>query len=231
MRPDFYSGPEAATELLDLTSAFSAASDGIVIYGASSLAPLMDMDCLVLDDSVKWMLPPRDQFDYSTFGDRIREFGIHEVIYLADKSDHLGHELGCDTIHVGFQADAKRAFMQHRQAMSESVAYIGNCITHPELASLADMAISVNQVPFLAPLPRYPFLLSPDLPKIIRLFELANQSQEAFAVSTRIALVPNLAAMFSGFYLGTHIDFTVAVTNLGTMVNYVRGATALELSR
>ena len=231
IRPDFYSGPESATEFLDLASAFNAAGDGIVIYGASSLEPLLNIDCLIIDDSVSWTMPDSSQFNAAEFARLIKGYGVTEVVYLADKSDRLGMDLGCDIVQLGYVVEAKRAFIQHRQAMSDRVAYIGDCISHSTVAAEADLAISVAQVPFLQPLPRYPFILSPDLSKILRLFALAQQSKEMFSTSTRVALVPNLVAMFSGFYLGTHLSTSVAITNLGTAVNYVRGASILELSR
>ena len=231
LRPDFYSGPESATEFLDLASAFNAAGEGIVIYGASSLEPLLNIDCLVIDDSIAWMLPDSGQFNPAEFTKLIKGYGISEVVYLGDKSDRLGMDLGCDIVQLGYVLEAKRAFIQHRQAMSDRVAYIGDCISHGIVAAEADLAISVAQVPFLQPLPRYPFLLSPDLAKVLRLFALAEHSKEMFTTSTRVALVPNLIAMFSGFYLGTHLNTSVAITNIGTAVNYIRGASILELSR
>jgi hypothetical protein len=230
MRPDFYSGPESATELLDLATSFNAADEGLLISGAATLEPLLDVDILIIDDSVGWFFET-NQSDAKRFVTQIKAFGINEVIFLGDRSDLLGLELGCDLVQARMDPEAKRGFIEHRRSFSDRVAYIGDCVTQAPAANEADFAMSVLTPPFIQPILPHPALLSADLCRVLRAFEWAEQSRSMFTSSTRIALVPNLAAMFAGLYLGTHLGTSVAITNAGTMINYVRGAAVLEMSR
>lgn len=233
LRPDFCSGPESATDLMDLAGAMGAVEEGLLIAASSSVECLLDVDCLILDDSAPWFSSREGgtNQDEGRFVKALKDYGVREVIFLGDKLDRVGVELGCDFVQRGYSDEAKAAFIEQRQSFSDRIAYVGDCVANPRTAREADCAISVVQVPRVYPLANYPSILTPDLEKILRLYAIAQTARDNFSTTTRITLVPNLVAIFSTMYLGTHINTTVAITNIGSAVNFVRGAGALEMSR
>jgi hypothetical protein len=227
IRPDYLTGPMVAEDFVDLAMTIRAAREGILLANASSLAALASCDCLILDDSVPWTALGLQDID---FVGRLHEYGIPEIVLLSEHDAGVLSKAHVDTVRTGFSTEEKRAFIAQRQHFDHTVAYIGNCQLEAPVAAQADLAISVLTPPHVTPHGTQAALLGADLIKVLRLLELVKESRAEFKNAFAISLVPNVASILSGLYLHTHVETSVALTNLGTWANYLRYRSLLNSS-
>lgn len=224
IRPDYLTGPMVAEDLLDLALTIQAARDGILLANASSLSALATCDCLILDDSVAW-----NDHGLAGFADHVHAHGISEISFLSEHDTIPKSNF--DVIRRGFSTEEKRAYIAQRQHFDHTVAYFGDCQSQAPVATQADLAVSVLQPPHFTPHGTQAALLGADLFKILRLLELLEKSRAEFHTARTISLIPNVTSILSALYLNTHVETSVILSNFGTLVNYIRYRTILDLSR
>jgi cation transport ATPase len=216
-----------AEDFVDLAMTIRAARDGILLANASSLAALSTCDCLILDDSVAWS---RQGLETASFAKAIHEHGISEIAFLSSSEKCTVSKSSFDIIRSDFTTEEKRAYIAQRQHFDHTVAYIGNCQTEAPVAAQADLAISVLTPPHVTPHGTQAALLGADMVKILRLLELVKESRAEFGNAFGISLVPNVASMIGALYFNAHVETSVILSNLGTLVNYARYRSLLHLN-
>jgi hypothetical protein len=219
LRPDYLTGPRVAENLVELAMMIQNARDGILLPNMDCLEKLVACDCVVFDDSVAWRGTHLEEY---TFAEKLHERGLPEVILLSEKDPTGVARYGFDSVHIGYNTEAKRAYIARRQSFDHVVVYVGDCRSQKAAADQADFAISVFETPTVLPTGLQASILGPDLIKIVRLLTLAQESLREFKTSYGITMVPNIAAALAAYYFHTSVNTSVLLTNLGTAVNYFR---------
>jgi cation transport ATPase len=90
--------------------------------------------------------------------------------------------------------------MAQRQAYGQSVVYFGDCQLEPDLAAMADVAVTVAnqhyQVTAAAPI----VFLSPDLAKFESLHSLSQKRNAQVKSAVALAALPNVAAIAAAVF-------------------------------
>lgn len=220
-RPDYITGPAVAETLDSLKTIIRAANRGILLAGNAPLEKLSGPACVVIDTTVAWMKPDSGG---PLFADLARSKGISETVFFGTgaeaSTEAMAASLGFDRFAANTTAAMKCGYIAKKQKEGKVVIYVGDTLAEPVVASRADVAISVLELPFPglqeAPLA----ILRPDLLKFLALRDIAaaaiKESQNAF----RIGLIPNCATVLAAFFVPMPFYASLLLINAGVAANY-----------
>jgi hypothetical protein len=226
LRPDYLTGAEVAEKLGGLASTIGAAQHGILLFDTTRLEALVGADCIVCDDSVPWRDLHAD-WRPDGGGDPGSEPAPREFVFLSQGALVGARPRGFGTVHSGFSAAARRAFIAQRQEFGKSVVYVGDCNGQAAIAAQADFAVNVLEMPFPTVFGTRPAILGAHLSKIERLIALAEVMVKERRTARSIILLPNMAAVLGALFLNTSAAASVFLTNLGSFAAYARYGTLL----
>jgi cation transport ATPase len=108
------------------------------------------------------------------------------------------------------------------------VVYFGDCQTEPDLAAMADVAVTVaNKHHEVASTARIVFL-SPDLAKFGSLHSLSKKRNTEVKSAFAVAALPNIAAIAAAVFFNTPALISVIMTTLGAATCYRRASRLLR---
>ena len=228
IRPDYFSGPAMAEEFGDFSLILKAAEAGIVVLNPDVLIPIFKADYWVFDDSVPWRFTRETEDFLHSFNSN----NDREIVFLSNRgSQQVVERAGGVTfsrLDTGSSSAAKKAFIAQRQAYGQSVVYFGDCQREPELAKIADVAVTVanqrHQITADAPIA----FLAPDLEKFGALHSLCRKRNAEVKGAFAVAALPNLAAVIAAVYFGTPALVSVLMTTLGAVTCYRRASRLLR---
>jgi cation transport ATPase len=224
VRPDYVTGPVVSRELGWVASAMEAAGNGIFVANESALEKLARCDCFIFSPGIKWRPGVRDPEE---IGKALRDLGVEEIL------TPMGSTEGSRSLALLKKgvADASPidagGLIKERQYLGKEVAFIGDCIAHKLAASQADAVVHVCHPPFHETPPAEIALLEPDLEGVLALMRIATTYNNRSSASFTTALIPNAACVIGAFY-GLPILGVVALTNAGTLANYLQARNALQ---
>jgi hypothetical protein len=229
IRPDYYSGTAIAEELSQLLTIIQAAEAGFYIADQAALDRLAESDCWIFDDSVPWTSSTNGS---EPFAAKLRAQGVGEVIFLSSRSAsdaarHATH-LGFDQCHGDFSDEAKKALISQRQSLGKTIAYFGRNAGQVIVGEGASIAVSVSEGHRLGAASSHVALFVPDLARCRVLHSLSRARKASVGSAFMTSVIPNVAAMVGGIYLGTSILSSVILTNLGTLANYYHWRRTLQ---
>lgn len=229
IRPDYATGPAVSEKLGSLATIINAANRGILLKGDAPVEALAGPACLVFDDSVAWNAP-EDRAD--VFSDLSRQQGLTETIFFARTPEQVTQttaaQLGFDAYVADASEAAKLAYIESKQREGRIVIYLGNTRAEKKVAALADVAISVSEMPFSNLEDASIALLSPDAWKFLELRALAAGALKDNRTAFQINLAPNVAAVLSAFFFTTPAYASILLTNFGTFANYLLSGSRLQ---
>ncbi len=225
---DYRTGPALAAELKDLAAMMRCGLAGALIARPAVLSHLAAAECFVIDDSAaEWQFNEQDP---RTIGDRLRELGVREVALISHRPSEqiasLAARIGADT-HLGRQTALDKAeFVRQRQLFGRKVVYIGDAGLDAAVAEAAEVSVAVaaaHELPNVDVILRHA-----SLEKAVLLRMVGVHSVDSDRTSIRTSLAFNIACAAGALFVSLPILGVVALTNLGTLVNYQRGAMALR---
>jgi len=225
VRPDYVTGPMISRELGWVASVMEAAENGILIRNDAALEKLAQCDCFVFGPGVAWRpgtRPPEE------IGEALKSLGVEELLMPAGAMEN-GRAISVLSHGV---ADARPVdaggLIKERQYLGRQVAFIGDCVKYLDAAVQADVSVHVSHPPFHTAPPVELALFEPGLDNVLALRSIATAYNNRLRGSFATALIPNLACVVGGLYLGLPILGVVALTNAGTLVSYLQGERALR---
>jgi hypothetical protein len=84
------------------------------------------------------------------------------------------------------------------------------------------VAISIAQPPYPETVVTPVVVLQPDLGKCVEFMSVSLNRTQVLESALTTALAPNIVAIAGGLYLNFSIGTTVILTNLGTLVTYLK---------
>ena len=229
IRPDYYTGTAIAEELSQLLTIIQAAEAGFYIADQSALDRLAEADCWIFDDSVPWTSSTNGA---EPFAARLRSQGVGEVLFLSSRSASdaagIATNLGFDACHGNFSDEAKKALISQRQSFGKTIAYFGRDAGQVMVGDGASVAVSVSDGHGRATPSSHVALFVPDLARCGVLHSLSRARKASVGSAFLTSVIPNVAAMAGGIYLGTSLLSSVILTNLGTLTTYYRWRRTLQ---
>jgi cation transport ATPase len=200
-----------------------AAQAGILVSNPGALDALTNADCWVFDDSVSWRFNgSRDE----KFVETVNGQSSREMVYLSSarrgEAARIAGKFGFSCFHGGCTAKAKKDFIAQKQYYGQSVVYFGDCLSEPETAEKADLAVNVFDRESAAQANLPILFLNPDLAKCRLLLSLNAARIRALRSALPTAAVPNIALILTAIYLNTSVLTSVLVTNMATAASYRR---------
>jgi hypothetical protein len=101
-----------------------------------------------------------------------------EIVFLSSRGSRVVERadgVKFSRLNTGSSTAAKKAFMAQRQAYGQSVVYFGDCQLEPDLAAMADVAVTVANRHYQATAAAPIVFLSPDLAKFGSLHSLSQK--------------------------------------------------------
>jgi hypothetical protein len=229
IRPDYATGPALSENLGRLASVIRAANHGILLPGEPALQKWAGPVSLLFDDTVNWQLP-----EGAIFVELAYRFGIEHSAFFSSRPAAVARQqasrLGFAEYHAESSSRHKLEFIAAAQQVGRTVIYVGDCHAERQVATQANLAVTVAEPPFHRLSKSTTTLLAPDLLKVLELRSIALDSIAEQNTAFNVSLVPNVAAVAAGFLFASPVYLTVLLTNLGTLANYARSETILQLT-
>jgi hypothetical protein len=225
VRPDYVTGPKISREIRWVASVIDAARNGLFIGNDTDLDNLARCDSFIFAPEIPWRPGPQAPEEISR---RLQDLGIEELLMpMGSSNGHRSMTPLRKTIGAPRPIDAA-GLIKERQFLGKEVAFIGDCREHPDAAAQADVAIHVCHPPFDAAPSSSFALLDPSLESILALRRIATSYNEISKASFATALIPNVTCVIGALYFGVPILGVVALTNAGTLANYLQARRALH---
>ncbi len=227
VRPDYVTGPLISRELGWVASAMEAAENGIFIGNESALEKLARCDCFIFGPGIAWRPGGREPEE---IGQALRELGVEEILTpRAGRDESRALALLRKGIADERPVDTE-GLIKERQYLGREVAFVGDCIACRDASSQADVAVHVSHPPFRERPEGEIVLLEPALEALLALMRIATGYNDRLRGSFATALIPNAACAIGALYFGMPILWVVALTNAGTLANYLQAGRALKIA-
>ena len=225
LRPDYVSGPLISQELGWVAAVMEAAQNGILINNHAALEKLAKCDCFVFSPAVKWRPGARGAEE---IGAALRELGVEEILMATGSTGGSGTLAMLQKgVGVSHSVDAG-GLIKERQYLGKKVAFIGDCAALKDAAERADVAVHVCHPPFSETPPGPIALFEPELEGVLALRAIATAYNNQLRASFATALIPNVACVVGAFSFGLPVLGVIALTNAGTLANYLQARRALR---
>jgi Cu2+-exporting ATPase len=225
VRPDYVTGPMISRELGWVAAAMEAAESGIFIGNEGALEKLAQCDCFIFSAGIAWRPGGRGPAE---IGKGLRELGVEELLTPMGGTDGSRSLVLLQKGVAETRPVDANGLIKERQYLGKEVAFIGDCVAYKEAASQADVAVHVCHPPFHEGPAAEIALLEPELEGVLALRRIATAYNNRLRESFATALIPNVACVVGALYFGVPILGVVALTNAGTLVNYLRAGRALR---
>ncbi len=225
VRPDYVTGPSISRELGWVASVMEAAENGVFIGNDGALEKLAKCDCFVFGPGIRWR-PGRSGAE--EIGKELRALGVEEILTpLGSMEGSRSLALLQQGVGEARALDAG-GLIKERQFLGREVAFIGDCVAFKEASTQANVAVHVCRAPFRAEPEGEIALIEPVLEGLLALRRIATVYNNRVRGSFATALIPNVACVAGALYFGLPILGVVALTNAGTLVNYLQAERALK---